>query len=64
MERITDSILNGPRAGDNVPDPLKITPVATTQQILDARRVIGQVYVDERIKDYIISLVVATRDPA
>ena len=33
------------------------------EDILRARSVVGQVYIDARIKDYIVSLVVATRHP-
>ena len=64
MERMTDALLNGPRKGEaeGAPDPLKVNTVVTTEQILAARKVVGQVYVDEKIKDYIISIVVATRD--
>ncbi len=63
MERMTDHILLG-RKDTGVPDPLDIRQVATTSQIMDARKVIGQVYIDEKIKDYIIRIVGATRDPA
>jgi len=41
-----------------------ITPVVSADAILDARRVVDAIYVDERIKRYIVSLVVATRNPA
>ncbi|HUD71980.1 MAG TPA: MoxR family ATPase [Dongiaceae bacterium] len=33
------------------------------EDILRARAVVGQVYIDARIKDYIVSLIVATRHP-
>ncbi|MBI4051424.1 MAG: MoxR family ATPase, partial [Elusimicrobia bacterium] len=38
-------------------------PVATLGQILSARKVADQVYVDEKIKNYILDLVFATRQP-
>jgi MoxR-like ATPase len=41
-----------------------VTPVVSAEQILAARRVVDAAYVDERVKRYIVSLVVATRDPA
>ncbi|HVT08521.1 MAG TPA: MoxR family ATPase [Polyangia bacterium] len=41
-----------------------VTPVVSAEAILDARRVVDAIYVDERIKRYIVSLVVATRNPA
>ncbi|HEX6059130.1 MAG TPA: AAA family ATPase [Gemmatimonadaceae bacterium] len=37
---------------------------ATPQQILDARRRIAELYMDERIVDYIVDIVHATREPA
>lgn len=38
-------------------------PVASPQHIAEAREVIGQIYIDEKIRDYIVNLVHATRDP-
>ena len=38
-------------------------PVTTTQQLADARRVVRDVYVDDRVKDYIVDVVFATREP-
>jgi MoxR-like ATPase len=38
-------------------------PVVTPQQILRARKVVDSVYMDEKIKRYIIDLVFATREP-
>ncbi|MBO7248288.1 MAG: AAA family ATPase [Bacteroidaceae bacterium] len=40
-----------------------IKPVMTTQEILDARRVVDMVYVDEKIEQYIADIVFATRYP-
>jgi MoxR-like ATPase len=37
--------------------------VATPEEIADARSVIQQVYIDEKIRDYIVSIVHATREP-
>jgi MoxR-like ATPase len=39
-------------------------PVVEAKQILAAREVINQIYVDEKVKDYIVDLVCCTRDPA
>jgi MoxR-like ATPase len=39
------------------------SPVMTSEQILAARRVINDIYVDEKVKDYIVDLVCATREP-
>jgi MoxR-like ATPase len=38
-------------------------PVVTPDQILRARKVVDAVYMDEKIKNYIVDLVFATRDP-
>ena len=40
-----------------------ITAVITTEEILNARKVVDEVYVDEKIKDYIVDIVFATRSP-
>ena len=40
-----------------------VTPVATPGDILAARRVVNAIYMDGKIKDYIVALVHATRDP-
>jgi MoxR-like ATPase len=38
-------------------------PVVTPDQILKARKVVDAVYMDEKIKNYIVDLVFATREP-
>ncbi len=40
-----------------------VQPVVDAGYILDAREIVRQVHVDERIMDYVLNLVVATRDP-
>ena len=40
-----------------------VNPVVGPADILAARKVVDTIYVDEKIKDYIVSLVCATRDP-
>ena len=42
---------------------VQATAVTTPQQIAEARQVINQIYIDEKIRDYIINIVHATRDP-
>ena len=42
---------------------LRAERVATPEQIAEARSVVQQVYVDEKIRDYIVSIVHATREP-
>jgi MoxR-like ATPase len=39
------------------------SPVVEPKQILHARQVINDIYVDDKVKDYIVDLVCATRDP-
>ncbi|MFQ5411569.1 MAG: AAA family ATPase, partial [Phycisphaerae bacterium] len=41
-----------------------ISPVMRPEDIMQARRAVDEIYIDDKIKDYIVSLVVATRDPA
>src|ERR1044071_1734856 len=38
-------------------------PVVTPEQILKARKVVDSVYMDEKIKNYIVDLIFATREP-
>jgi MoxR-like ATPase len=40
-----------------------VTPVTSAQEILDARKVVGQVYIDEKIERYIADIVFASRYP-
>ena len=40
-----------------------VTPVTTAQEIVDARAVVRQVYIDEKIEQYIADIVFATRYP-
>ena len=47
----------------SVASGLKAEPVAIPRHIADARSVISQVYIDDKIKDYIVNLVHATREP-
>jgi MoxR-like ATPase len=41
-----------------------IDPVMDAAAINEGRRLVDEIYIDEKIKDYIVSLVMATRDPA
>jgi MoxR-like ATPase len=45
-------------------EPIPIQQVATPEAILDARKRISELYMDERIVDYIVDIVLATRAPA
>lgn len=44
--------------------PSAINPVVTTAEIMNARQAVDDLYLDPKIRDYIVHLVVATRDPA
>ena len=39
-------------------------PVVDPQQIIAARDVVNSIYIDDRVKDYIVDVVWATREPA
>lgn len=41
----------------------ELEPVIKTEKILEARKVINDIYIDEKVEQYIIDLVFATRDP-
>ena len=44
--------------------PVRAARSSSPQQILKARQVINDIYMDDKVKDYIVDLVCATRDPA
>jgi MoxR-like ATPase len=46
------------------PQPSKANKVIDAEQLLAARKVVKDIYVDDRIKDYIVEVVFATREPA
>jgi len=41
----------------------QVDQVLTPQQVFDARRVLDEIYMDDKVKDYIVALVQATRRP-
>jgi MoxR-like ATPase len=41
----------------------KVEAVVTRQEILDARALVNEIYVDTKVKDYIVDIVHATRQP-
>lgn len=47
------------RTGDKV----SVQPVVEPEQVLSARLVLNDLYMDERLEHYIVDLVIATRDP-
>jgi MoxR-like ATPase len=46
------------------PSPVEIKPVITTERIFKARKVVEEVYLDDKVKEYILDIVFATRDPS
>ena len=52
-------IINRMHKNEDIP----VNKVVNPDQILQARQVVNQIYVDEKIKDYVVDLVFATREP-
>jgi len=44
--------------------PAPLSPVLTTQNVRRLRGLVDEVYLDDKLKDYLVDLVCATRDPA
>jgi len=55
--RIVDRMASGQAAAE-------VKPVTTPAAILEARRAVDQVLLDDKVRNYIVDLVHATRDPA
>jgi len=43
---------------------LEVKPVVAVEDIMEARAALDRVYVDEKVRNYAVSVVLATRDPA
>ena len=48
---------------NHVDSEIALEPLTSPEEILAARSVVDSIYMDNRIKDYIVTLVYATRDP-
>ncbi len=48
---------------DSTDNKVDISAVISPADILSARNVVSSIYMDDKIKDYIVSLIYATRDP-
>jgi len=46
------------------PEPLRTEAMVTPAELLEGAKVVKQVYVDEKVKEYIVDIVFATREPA
>lgn len=44
-------------------EPAEVRPVISPEDIMKARKVVGEIYMDDKIKDYIVNLIYATRTP-
>jgi MoxR-like ATPase len=54
------SILDAMATSEPLPVP---RPVVSAEQIVNARHVVNTIYIDDKIRDYIVDLVLATRPP-
>jgi MoxR-like ATPase len=43
---------------------LSVEPVVTPADIIHARQVVDEIYVDDKVRDYVVDIVLATREPA
>lgn len=50
-------------AVDHTDSKVQVNPIIGPNDILASRKVVDTIYMDDKIKDYIVSLVCATRDP-
>lgn len=41
----------------------ELEPVISSKKVIEARKVVNEIYIDEKVEQYIIDLVFATRDP-
>jgi len=44
-------------------EPAEVTSIVSPKDIIKAREIVSQIYIDEKVKDYIVDLVYATRTP-
>ncbi len=47
----------------SVSGEIPLSPVVDAGQILEARKVVNEIYIDDKVKEYILDLILATRDP-
>ena len=51
------------RQNTQATDNIKIKPVVGPDKIINAQNVINEIYVDEKVEDYVLKLIFATRNP-
>lgn len=44
-------------------NPIEINSVTTPSEIMESREVVDQIYIDDKLQDYIVDIVFATREP-
>ncbi|MCY3021150.1 MAG: MoxR family ATPase [Planctomycetota bacterium] len=54
--KVVDGILDDVRR--------EIKPVLETQQLMEIRQTVASIYMDDKVKDYVLEVVTATREPA
>ncbi|HSI83190.1 MAG TPA: MoxR family ATPase [Candidatus Methylacidiphilales bacterium] len=42
---------------------LEVSPVIGPEEVIRSRQVVNSIYIDDKVKDYIVDIVLATRDP-
>jgi MoxR-like ATPase len=46
-----------------IPKTISVDPVLGPQEIFEARKAVDHIYIDDKLQDYIVDIVMATRDP-
>jgi MoxR-like ATPase len=44
-------------------DPIEVKAVVSPKDIIRAREIVNEIYMDEKVKDYIVNIIYATRTP-
>tara|TARA_B100000519_G_scaffold190504_1_gene190054 strand:- start:197 stop:1192 length:996 start_codon:yes stop_codon:yes gene_type:complete len=52
------------RQNTKVVNTKMLDSMITAKEIIDAQEIIGEIYVDEKVEDYVLNLIFATRDPS
>jgi len=60
---ILDRMTEDGESGEDPVTEFAVQAVTTPEEILEARKLVRQVYLDEKVKNYILDLVFATRNP-
>ena len=52
------------RQNTKAANTIALDSMITAKEIMDAQEIIGEIYVDEKVEDYVLNLIFATRDPS